>query len=76
MPPGVPSRPAPGRAVRGVPGLHELREGDADAFGVLAGGGRQLVQGGEDLLRFAQVVDQVVDESVDEGAGAEELSAC
>jgi hypothetical protein len=49
-----------------VCGLCEFREGEADFVGVLAGGGRQPVEGGEDLLRFAQIVDEVVDEGVDE----------
>jgi hypothetical protein len=48
----------------------ETPDGNRWSMGILAGGGRQPVQGGEDLLRFAQIVDQVVDELVDEGAGA------
>lgn len=54
----------------GVPELHELCEGEADVVGVLVGGGRQSVQGGEELARFAQLVDQVVDEPVNERTGA------
>lgn len=35
-----------------VTGLREFCEGEADIVDVPAGGGRQAVEGGEDLLRF------------------------
>ncbi|RKS97242.1 hypothetical protein BX286_7059 [Streptomyces sp. 3211.6] len=55
----------------GVAGFHEFRESESDVVGVLARGCRQPVQGGESLCRCTQIVDQVVDEGVEERAGAQ-----
>ncbi len=40
-----------------VPGFYELCKGETNVVAVLAGAGRQPVQGGEYLVRFAQIVD-------------------